>query len=379
MGVSIGTKTKKEKLPEASTTTPLGKILSFEMWGNGQLSDKEKEAFYQYVSTLSSSGLQLPKALTLFSEERLHSKTLKVAIGLVQSVNSGKSLSEAMEISGAFDPYEYYSVAIGEETGRLGEILQDLKRFFENKIKQNRKLRGVMVYPIVVLSISVLAVWFLLSYVVPLFVDIYKRFGGELPLVTRIIVSTSEFINKWAGLILVIFVSVIMTWRYFRKSEVYRRISSRLLLALPVIGELLRQVHLSRFTNSMNLMLKSNISFIRSLDMLEKMTGFYPLQRIIPMLRQDILKGGLVHEAFSRHSIFDRQMVTLIRVGEEVNKLDQMFAKITTNYEENLNHKISIINTLVEPVIIIFLGLVIGFILVAMYMPLFDMGNQMIH
>ena len=342
------------------------------------LSDKEKEDFYQYISTLAGSGIQLPNILQLYTEEDLSKRSKKNADELYAYVIKGDVLSNAMQKTGVFEPYEYYNVAIGEETGRINEVLFSLKLYYENKIKQARKVRSVLVYPAVVLAISFIAVWFLMTYVVPLFVDVYKRFGGDLPALTKFIIEASNFFGKYSWLMLLTVVAMYFVRRFVKDSFTYKKYTDQLMLNMPIVGALVKQTYMARFCNSMALMLKSNITFLRSLEMTEKMMGFYPLQHIIPIISNDILKGGAVNEAFAKHAIFDKQMLTLIKVGEEVNRLDEMFEKLAHNYEEGLNHNISIINTLIEPVIIIFLGGIIGFILIAMYLPLFNMGNQMV-
>lgn len=376
MGITI--KTGSPRGGNRAKKDLLAKALSKELFNSQKLEEKEKEDFYQYLSTLVSSGLQIPVALKLYEEEELASKIKSVVNKLVVKVTNGSSLSNAMKETGAFDPYEYYNVEIGEETGRLNEVLLDLKRFYENKIRQSRKIKSVMVYPAVVLSISFIAVWFLLSYVVPLFVDVYKRFGGELPMITQLIISVSAFLKRYSLLLFLMIAGVFILYRLAKPSDTFQKVYSQLLLRVPVIGNLIRQVYLARFCNSMHLMLKSRITFLRSLEMAAKMVGFYPLREALPMISAEILKGGQVNDAFAKHDLFDKQMVTLIKVGEEVNKLDEIFGKLAITYEENVNHDFGIINTLIEPFIIVFLGLVIGFILIAMYLPLFSMGNQMV-
>jgi type IV pilus assembly protein PilC len=353
-------------------------LLNKELFSSSKMSDKDKENFYQYLATLVDSGIQLPVVLKLFSEEEISKKSKRVSELLVNKVGKGEGLSNAMQASGSFEPYEYYNIAVGEETGRIGEILIGLKKYYENKLRQSRKLKSVLVYPVVVLSISVIAVWFLMSYVVPLFVDVYKRFGGDLPQLTKVIIAISGFFGHYFVIIVLAIAALVVTQMLVKNTPVYKRISSKIILRLPVVGELVRQANLARFCNSMTLMLKSNITFIRSLEMSGKMMDFYPIHSVLPSITDSIMKGSSVNEAFSKHKIFDKQMVTLLKVGEEVNRLDEMFEKVGQNYEDKLNHNINIINTLIEPAIIIFLGLVIGFILIAMYLPLFNMGNQMV-
>ncbi|MBS1614238.1 MAG: type II secretion system F family protein [Bacteroidetes bacterium] len=377
MGVTLKSK-KIDKINNDAIGDRIQRLMEKDLFASYGLSDKEKEDFYQYISTLAGSGIQLPNILQLYTEEDLSKRSKKSAHELYAYVIKGDVLSNAMQKTGVFEPYEYYNVAIGEETGRINEVLVSLKLYYENKIKQARKVRSVLVYPAVVLAISFIAVWFLMTYVVPLFVDVYKRFGGDLPALTKFIIEASNFFGKYSWLMLLTLVAMYFVRRFVKDSFTYKKYTDQLMLNMPIVGALVKQTYMARFCNSMALMLKSNITFLRSLEMTEKMMGFYPLQHIIPTISNDILKGSAVNEAFAKHEIFDKQMLTLIKVGEEVNRLDEMFEKMAHNYEEGLNHNISIINTLIEPVIIIFLGGIIGFILIAMYLPLFNMGNQMV-
>lgn len=377
MGVTLKKERKAEK-PDTGVINKLTGLLSKDISLSRGFSDKDKEAFYQYMTTLAGSGIQLPVALQLFSEEELAVRTKAIAKDLHSHVINGMVLSKAMKETGHFEPYEYYNIQIGEETGRITDVLKGLKNFYENKLKQSRKIKSVLAYPVIVLTVSVLAMWFLMSYIVPLFSDIYKRFGGELPWVTQLVLNISNLVGSYYWVFLIVVTALIIVRKSISKSEAYRRISSMILLRLPGIGELVRKTYVSRFCHSMALMMKSNIPFIRALDITGKMVDFYPIDKVMPTLANDILKGEQVYTAFSKVPIFDKQMITLLKVGQEVNKLDEMFETLGKNYDESLDHNISVINTVLEPLIIVFLGLVIGFILVAMYLPLFNMGNQMV-
>lgn len=371
-----------KKTEKAISNKPAGSgldtILSKEISFRSKLSDKEKEHFYQYISTLAGSGIQLPVALKLYNESGIKGISKKVCGDLLKLVNDGHILSAAMQKTGQFEPYEFYNILIGEETGKINEVLNDLKTFFENKLRQQRKIRSVMAYPVIVLSVSLSAVWFLMSFIVPLFTDIYKKFGGELPWITKFVIAFSDFIGSYYWVILLVLAAILLFRKSLSSNPLYKKGIALILLRIPGINSLILKAQLARFCSSMALMLKSDIPFIRALDMAGKMIDFYPIQSVLPQISASVIQGGYVYEAFAKHPIFERQLITLLRVGEEVNKLDEMFTKLAHNYEEGLDHNVSILNTILEPVIIIFLGFIIGFILIAMYLPMFSMGNQMV-
>jgi len=351
----------------------LSKDISF---GGTQLPDKKKEEFYVEFSTLLLSGVDLKTAFDLVLLDQKNSKDNKLFQEIKGNVLVGDSLSDAIRKSDKFSNYEFFSLRIGEETGKLGEVMKELALFYKSKISQRRKIISALTYPLIVLSTSVGAVLFMLKFVVPMFSDIFTRFGGELPAITAFILKVSQFMDRtfWWGVLAILILVVFI--RVNRKQLWWRKWSSKIMLRLPLFGDIIRKVHLARFANTMRLLVSTNTPLLQSIQLVQQMTDFYPIAQSLEGAEKEILQGESLHAALAKYPFYPPKTVQLIRVGEEVNRLDFFFEKIATQLTEEVEYKTSTLSSLLEPFIIIFLGLVVGLILIAMYLPMFQMSNS---
>lgn len=346
-------------------------------FGSSQLSDRKKEEFYLELSMLLLSGVDLKTAFELVLIDQQKKKEGKLFQDIKNDILQGDALSEALRKQrGRFSDYEYYSIQIGEETGRLGEVLQDLARYYKNKIAQRRKIISALTYPIIVLCTSLGAVFFMLKFVVPMFADVFIRFGGELPWITAFILKASNFMDQtfwWA----ILFISSIAAFLYInRQKKWWQRWSSTALLRIPVAGEIVRKIHLARFANTMRLLVSTNTPLLQAIQLVRQMSDFYPIQQSLLATEDLILHGESLHNSLAKFSFYPAKIVQLVKVGEEVNRLDFFFEQIASQLTEEVEYKTSTISTVLEPLIIIFLGFVVGLILIAMYLPMFQMTNN---
>jgi type IV pilus assembly protein PilC len=265
---------------------------------------------------------------------------------------------------------------ISEETGKLIEVLQDLAKFYQNKIKQRRKIISALTYPCVVLSTSLGAVFFMLKFVVPMFGDIFKRFGGHLPWITEKIIGVSDAMEKNFFRFFILLLLITAFIFFVRKTEQFRKTASQFLLRIPIVGNLVQKIYLARFCNSMRLLINARLPLLRAIALSRQMIGYYPVESSLQKVEDDIMKGRSLHQSLQQFSIYPRKMIQLVKVGEETNQLDYFFAKISDQYIEEVEYKTSTLSSMMEPLIIIFLGLIIGVILIAMYLPLFQMSNS---
>lgn len=337
--------------------------------------DKKKVRFYAELCMLFSAGVDIRSALELIANEQDREKDKLLFNSIKDKIVKGTSFSEAIEQSGMFSPYEYYSMQIGEESGQLVKVLQELSVFFEKKIQQKRQLTSALSYPTVVFFASFGAIFFMLKFVVPMFSDVFKRFKGELPYFTKLIVHLSDTFSNYSSIILLIFVSVVIILYTQKSTVVFRKYGSYLVLRSPIFGEMISKIYLARFCQSMNLLISAKTPLITAIDLVEKMVGFYPIEISLKSIKEDILQGVPLHVSLSKFNIYNGRMISLLKVGEEVNQLDTIFAKLASQYSDEIEHQTSILSSLIEPVMIIFLGLLVSAILVAMYLPLFQMGS----
>ena len=351
----------------------LNRDISF---GSKELNDKKKESLYLELSSLLLAGINLKSSFELITAD-LPNKKDKILYATIQdAVLGGTTFSQALQQTGKFSLYEVYSLQIGEETGKLVEVLQDLAKFYNSKIKQRRKIVGALTYPCVVLTTSLGAVFFMLKFVVPMFGDVFRRFGGQLPWITEKIIGVSNAMenNFWRAVILLIFIVGFIL--FTRKTEKFREMFSKIVLRTPLIGNIVQKIYLARFCNSMRLLINARLPLLRAIALIRRMIRYYPIESSLQKVEDDIMKGKSLHESLQQFKVYPSKMIQLVKVGEETNQLDYFFGKISEQYIDEVEYKTSTLSSMMEPLIIIFLGLIVGVILVAMYLPLFQMSNS---
>jgi type IV pilus assembly protein PilC len=344
--------------------------------GVGALKDRKKESFYSELHVLLSSGIDIRTALDIVVEEQTSEQDKKLFTTIKADVIGGAGLSDAIRETGKFSNYEYYSLRIGEESGRIKDVLSDLTIYFSKKIKQRRQLTSALTYPIMVMVTAILAVGFMLNYIVPMFMDVFKRFNGEMPALTRMIISVSTFFKAYTWLMLLVAITITVTLFAVRKQEYFRARTSVLLIKMPLFGEIVKKLYLSRYCQSMSLLLSARTPMLRSLQLVRHMIGFYPFEKALEIMESDILHGKLLHQSMAQFDLFDTRIISLVRVAEEVNQLDLIFTRLNAQYSDELEHKISMLSSLLEPVMIIVVGVLVAVILIAMYLPLFQLSTS---
>lgn len=373
---------KRKKIGKAASSKKEGPgiidLLNTDIsFGNGQIADRKKEGFYLELSMLLLSGVDMKTAFELVLIEKKKGKEQAVFEAVRTDVLKGDSLSQALRRqSGKFSDYEYYSIQIGEETGKLGEVLKELAQYYKNKIAQRRKIISALTYPIIVLCTSLGAVFFMLKYVVPMFADVFTRFGGELPAITAFILRMSNLLDSTFGWTLLGIVSLVVFLYVNRRKTWYRKWSSTILLRIPVAGEIVSKIHLARFANTMRLLVSTNTPLLQAIQLVRQMSDFYPIEQSLLRTEELILHGESLHTSLASFDFYPAKLVQLVKVGEEVNRLDFFFDQIANQLTEEVEYQTSTISTVLEPLIIIFLGLVVGLILIAMYLPMFQMSNS---
>ena len=341
----------------------------------GKPSAKQREALYLELGMLLGAGVDIKTALDLQVQQ--HRGPLRATLEQLRSaVVSGSTVASALEASGHFSPYEYHSVRIGEETGRLADILNELARYYTRQIKQRRQLVQALAYPALVLSTAGGAVFFMLRFIVPMFADVFRRFGGELPPLTQAIVQLSAGVREHGLAGLVVLVGGVLALRWLVRIPRYRYVLSRGLLRVPIVGPLLRGVYLGRLCGSLALLTGAHVPLLQALDLARQMLDFPPLTRALLRVEARVLLGTALHESLREFPwLFDARLVALVKVGEEVNKLDYFFNLLAQQYGEEVDHRSALLSTALEPLIMIFLGGVVGLILIGMYLPIFQISN----
>jgi len=344
--------------------------------GGRKLNDRKKEAFYSELGILLVSGIDIKSSFEILVEEQNKPKEKELFSKISRDIISGNSMSESLDITGQFTPYEIYSIKIGEESGRINEVLTELSLFYRKKIKQQRQLVSALTYPVMVFITALLSVIFMLSFIVPMFTDVFKRFNGKLPALTQWIIQFSHLVKS--NLIYFIFFIIALVIGYFaiKKKQAFRRYSSAFLLRLPVLGKVINRIFLARFCHAMGLLIGARTPLLSSIQLVQKMINFYPYEEALKTIENDVLHGKSLYESMSVFKIFDKRVVSLIKVAEETNQLDTIFNKLNNQYSEEVDHQIGMLSNFLEPILIIFVGIMVAIILVAMYLPLFQISSS---
>jgi type IV pilus assembly protein PilC len=371
---------EKKKTPKSVKTDDDGGFLALMnkdiSFGSNELNDKKKEALYLELSSLLLAGINLKSSFELITADQHKEKDKELYTNIQDAVLKGETFSKALQLTGRFSLYEVYSLQIGEETGKLIEVLQDLAKFYQNKIKQRRKIVSALTYPCIVLSASLGAVFFMLKFVVPMFGDVFKRFGGKLPWITEKIMGISKGLedNLWKGITVLVVIAAFII--FTRKTERFRRVVSNVVMRIPMIGNLVQKVYLARFCNSMRLLINAKLPLLRAIALIRQMIRYHPIESSLQKVEDDIMSGKSLHESLQQFAVYPSKMIQLVKVGEETNQLDYFFGKISEQYIDEVEYKTSTLSSAMEPLIIIFLGLIVAVILISMYLPLFQLSNS---
>lgn len=339
--------------------------------------DKEKESFYLEIGSLTGAGLDIRTALQLVRDEQQRPKVKAILATILDRIVTGSSLSAAMRSDGHFTPYEYHTLEIGEETGKLQAVLQQLSQYFKARIRQRRQIIGALTYPMIVLTVAACSIVFMMNFVVPMFSDVFKRFGGELPFLTRQVLHLSQFMQASAGKLALVSLAISAFLYLNRRKPLFKKYGDVLMQRTPGVRNIATKIYLARFTATMHLLLGSSVPLVQALALSRQIVGFYPLEAAIRKMEADILLGTPLHVSMAGFNIFPSKMVALVKVGEEVNELELFFKTLTERYSEEMDHQTAQLGKFIEPVIIVVLGLVVGLVLIAMYLPMFSVGNTM--
>jgi len=373
MGIDLSAYKQQGKPEQIKKKTPnfLNKEISF----STKFSDKKKERFYKELAILIQSGIDFKQALEILIGQYKNKKDQELITKIKQQVIQGKSLHEAMQQSKQFSAYEYYSVKIGEETRKLDKVLIELQKYFDRKIKMRRQLVSVFTYPVFVLAVTFGVLYFMMNNVVPMFSSVFKQFGADLPPLTQKVVSLSQNFSTISGMFLLIVVSIVGFHMLNKAKDNYRNITSKVILRLPFFGGLIRKIFISRFCQSLSLLLSAKTPLVISLELTQKMIDFYPIEDSLKHVKSDIMKGAALGESLSKYSVYDHKLVSMVKVAEQINKLDEMFEKLTEQYNEEIEHQTKMIGVVLEPLIIMIIGVIVGVIMIAMYSPMFDLSK----
>ncbi|HNP66297.1 MAG TPA: type II secretion system F family protein [Aequorivita sp.] len=338
-------------------------------------STKAKEQFYSELSVLLNSGVNLKRALDLIAGMQKKQRDKKLVGDISDQIVAGSSLSEALQKNKNFTPYEYQAIKIGEQTGQLNRITNDLREFFNRKTELKRQLISSLSYPIIVLITACGVVFFMLRYVVPMFVDIFKQNRVELPWLTTVIVKLSGLVVNNGWIVFISILLLIVLFKIVSKKDWYYRFMGTLQLRIPVLGNYIKKIYLIQFTQAMALLTNARIPVVSGITMVRDMIRFYPLEKTLVTVERDIIQGKKLYESFAEHHFYDKKLIALLKVAEETNQTEYIFQKLYDQYSIEIKYQGQIISNVLNFLLTLFVGLIVGIILVAMYLPMFKLSS----
>jgi type IV pilus assembly protein PilC len=335
--------------------------------------DKDIVIFTRQFATMIDAGLPLVQALEILSKQT-ENKSLAKVIGTVkEDVEGGSTFADALKKHPRMFSELYVNmVSAGEAGGILDTILNRLAVYIEKAMNLKRKVKGAMIYPSVIITVAILVIIVIMVWVVPTFAKMFTQLGGVLPLPTRIIIGISNFLGGIGGLIVLFsIIALVIGITQFKRTEKGKTIIDSLLLKFPIIGILLRKVAIAKFTRTLGTLVGSGVPILDSLEITAKTAGNKIVEQSVYEVRKAVAEGKTLAEPMSKSKVFPPMVTQMIAVGESTGAVDTMLNKIADFYDDEVDNAVANLTSMLEPIIMVFLGGTIGFIVVSMYLPIF--------
>jgi type IV pilus assembly protein PilC len=355
-----------------------GKEFNMPTFGGG-VNAKELAVFTRQFSVMIDAGLPLVQCLEILAGQQENKMFQKVLTGTRASVEGGTTLSAAMrQHEKVFDALYVNLVEAGETGGILDTILQRLSSYIEKDVKLKRAVKSALVYPVAVISVAALVITLLLWKVVPIFATLFAGLGVALPLPTRIVIGMSNFIGSIFGfLVLVTIIGTIIALKVWYGTPTGRMTIDRVLLKLPVLGLLLRKIAVARFTRTLGTLISSGVPILEGLDITGRTAGNAVIEKALMEVRKALEAGRNLSDPLRDSNVFPGMVTQMIGVGEQTGAMDAMLQKIADFYEDEVDAAVKDLLAAMEPMMIVFLGVVVGGIVISMYLPLFSLIGQL--
>jgi len=343
-----------------------------------KITNKDIVIFTRQFSTMIDAGLPLVQGLNILAEQAENNTFKGILKNINKDVESGSTLAEAMrKHPKVFDELFVNLIAAGEVGGILDTILRRLAEYIEKSEKLKSQIKGAMTYPIVVVAIAIIVIGVILVFVIPVFEDMFKSFGSALPVPTQIVVTMSEFLKGNIHWCILGLGALIYAFKRYRGTEGVKKNTDSIALKLPIFGDMLKKVAVARFTRTLSTMISSGVPILDALEIVAKTAGNVVIEEILFEVRSSIAEGQTIAEPLSENNIFPGMVVQMISVGEATGALDTMLGKIADFYDEEVDAAVEALTSMLEPLLMLFLGGSIGGLVIAMYLPIFGMAAAM--
>jgi len=365
--------------PAANGIREKGKGLEMEIKIPGfgpSIKSKDVVIFTRQFATMLDAGLPIVQGLDILARQSDNKAFRKMLLGVKETVETGSTFADGLaKYPKAFDDLFVNMVVAGENGGILDTILERLSTHMEKSMKLRREVKTAMIYPSVVISAAVVVTAILLIFVIPTFAELFSEFGSALPLPTQFVIDMSNFCVAWWHVIFGSFGMSIFLLVRFVKTDRGKEVIHPLALKMPVFGDIIRKVAVARFTRTLGTMLSSGVPVLEALKICAKTAGNKVVERDVQRARVSISEGKSMVEPLSESAVFPPMVVQMIGVGESTGALDAMLQKIADFYEDEVDNAVTAMKQLIEPLMILVLGVIIGGLVIAMYLPIFKMGS----
>jgi type IV pilus assembly protein PilC len=342
----------------------------------GKVGLQDLVIFTRQLATMIDAGLAMVQSLQALAEQTTNKVMRDTIRDVCTRVESGESFSEALQKHPkAFDKLYVSMVSAGEKGGLLAEIMARLATYLENTARLRKKVKASMMYPVVVSVVAVIITIFLLVKVVPVFGDIFSSFGAKLPGPTLFLINLSEFVKKFVILIVLGMGGSVYGWLYFIKTKSGREFWDSRRIKLPIFGSLAHKICLARFTRTLASLIRSGVPILEVLQIVSQTVGNVIMEKAIKTAAGDIERGESISTALSKHPIFPTMIIRMVTAGEQTGKIDSMLERISDFLDEEIETTLSGLTSLIEPILIVFLGVVVGGMVICMFLPIFKMGE----
>ncbi len=342
----------------------------------GSVKGKDVVIFSRQFSTMISAGLPLIQCLDILASQEQNKSFARIIRNIKDDIEGGSTLTDALKkYPKVFDDLFINMIAAGEAGGILDTILNRLATYLEKAMKLKRKVKGAMTYPAVVLFVSFAVITLLLVKVVPVFQSIFAGMGRELPLLTQSLIDLSSFVTNNALYIVGALIVAVVALVKFYQTDKGRYLFDRMILKPPVIGLLMRRVAIAKFTRTLSTMISSGVPILDGLEITSRTAGNKIIEKALMETRKNISEGKTIAEPLAATSVFPPMVVQMIAVGEATGSLDSMLTKIADFYDDEVETAVNAMTSMLEPMLMVFLGGVVGGMIVAMYLPIFQIGN----
>ncbi|HSB36325.1 MAG TPA: type II secretion system F family protein [Thermoanaerobaculia bacterium] len=359
---------------EVTTVKEKGKEFAIPRVGPGKVNSRRLAIFTRQVSVMIDAGLPLVQCLEILGSQQDNRLFQKIILAVRQDVEAGSSLAEAMrKHPKAFDDLYVNMVAAGEAGGILDTILRRLSTYIEKAVKLKGQVKTALIYPVSVLTVAALVVFIILWKVIPTFATLFAALGAQLPLPTRLVIKASNFVANYILFIIAGIVALGFALNRYYATYRGRRVIDGLVLKMPVLGDIMRKIAVARFCRTLATLTSSGVPILDGLEITAKTAGNAIVEDAIMGVRKSVEAGRTIAEPLAETKVFPSMVVQMIGVGEQTGALDAMLNKIAEFYEEEVDQAVEGLMKLMEPIMIALLGTIIGTIVVAMYMPMFEL------